>query len=105
MSTHGSAHWHRTFFVAAMVYMHFVPFGRADEVLRIGNTVAIPLVRIEPGEFEMGRSSRGSFTASLLSLGEQGDWVAEGPVWQVTINSGFLRPRSDGSARCRFARQ
>ncbi len=51
-----------------------------DHELRVDDQSPIPLVRIEPGLFSMGCSSRGSLIAAILSLGEQGDWVTEGPV-------------------------
>lgn len=73
------------------VFAHSTPAIRADEPeLRVGDDWVIPLVRIEPGEFEMGRSSRGSFAAAALSFGEQGDWATEGPVRQVTISKPFF---------------
>ncbi len=73
------------------VFAHSTLAIRADEPeLRVGDDWVIPLVRIEPGEFEMGRRSRGSFAAAALSFGEQGDWATEGPVRQVTICKPFL---------------
>lgn len=60
-----------------------------DHELRVDDQSPIPLVRIEPGLFSMGCSSRGSLIAAILSLGEQGDWVTEGPVRNVTITKAF----------------
>jgi formylglycine-generating enzyme required for sulfatase activity len=66
------------------------PGVAAEETeLRVAGDRAIPLVRLEPGKFEMGRSSSGAFTAALLSFGDQGDWATEGPVRQVTISKPF----------------
>lgn len=61
-----------------------------DHELRVDDQSLIPLVRIEPGQFSMGCSSRGSSIAAIFSLGEQGDWATEGPVRNVTITQGFL---------------
>jgi formylglycine-generating enzyme required for sulfatase activity len=62
----------------------------ADEPeLKLADDFVIPLVRIAPGKFAMGRSSRGAFVASALSFGDQGDWANEGPVRQVTISKPF----------------
>ncbi len=64
---------------------------RADEPeVRVGADCVIPLVQITPGNFEMGRSSRGAFTTAMLSIGDQGDWATEGPIRKVTISKPFL---------------
>jgi formylglycine-generating enzyme required for sulfatase activity len=64
---------------------------KADESqLRVSDDCVVPLVRIAPGKFEMGRSSRGSFAAAAFSLGDQGDWATEGPVRRVTISKPFF---------------
>lgn len=85
--------------------MPLTPALRGDEpALRITDDFVIPLVRIEPGKFEMGRSSRGAFAAAALSYGEQGDWVTEGPVRNVTISRVFLIGKHKITAEqyCRF---
>lgn len=61
-----------------------------DHELRVDDQSLIPLVRIEPGQFSMGCSSRGSLIATIFSFGEQGEWATEGPVRNVTITQGFL---------------
>ena len=72
-------------------FAHSTPTIRADEPeLSVGDDWSIPLVRIDSGAFEMGRSSGGSFAAAALSFGEQGDWITEGPVRQVTISKPFF---------------
>jgi formylglycine-generating enzyme required for sulfatase activity len=74
-----------------LVVVLFPQAGRADKesVLLVEGGIAIPLVHIRPGQFEMGRSSKGALFAGILSHGEQGDWATEGPVREVTISKGF----------------
>jgi formylglycine-generating enzyme required for sulfatase activity len=94
------------FDVAFMLLLgHCAPAVQADEpVLRLDDDFVVPLVRIAPGTFEMGRSSRGALTAAALSLGEQGDWATEGPVRKVTISKPFLIGKYKITAEqfCRF---
>jgi serine/threonine-protein kinase len=88
-----------------LVLVPFTPPIRGDEpALRIANDCVIPLVRIEPGKFDMGRSSRGAFAGAALSFGEQGDWATEGPVRNVTISRAFLIGKYKITAEqyCRF---
>jgi formylglycine-generating enzyme required for sulfatase activity len=78
---------------------------QADEPrLRFADDCTIPLVHIPPGEFDMGRSSRGALLAAALSFGEQGDWAAEGPVRRVTISKPFYigKYKINCAQFCRF---
>jgi formylglycine-generating enzyme required for sulfatase activity len=91
----------------ALIYVlaHCTPVTRADEpALRIGDDCVIPLVRVVPGNFAMGRSSRGARAAAALSFGEQGDWATEGPVRNVTISKPFSIGKYKITAEqfCRF---
>ena len=88
-----------------VVLAFFMPSIRGDEPgLRIVDGCVIPLVRIDPGEWDMGRSSRVAFAAAALSFGEQGDWATEGPVRKVTISRAFLigKHKITADQYCRF---
>ncbi|XZE33532.1 formylglycine-generating enzyme family protein [Pirellulaceae bacterium SH501] len=97
----------RSLLCVATIFV-LMPFAAAirgdDPVLRIADDCVLPLVRIEPGKFDMGRSSRGAFAAAALSFGEQGDLATEGPVRNVTISRAFLIGKHKITAEqyCRF---
>lgn len=73
-----------------MVIVSIMASGRGDEpVVRIADGCFVPLVRIAPGHFDMGRREPGAFAKGVLSWGEQADGATEGPVRRVAISRGF----------------
>lgn len=82
----------RSTFTLALTFLlaHSTPIRADEPVLHVGDDYVIPLVRIPPGKFEMGRSSQGALTSAAFSFGEQGDYATEGPVRKVSISEPFL---------------
>ena len=80
------------------------PVQGDEPALRIEDDCVIELVHIEPGKFDMGRSSQGAFASAALSFGEQGDWANAGPVRHVTISRAFSIGKYKITAEqyCRF---
>jgi hypothetical protein len=77
--------------VVTFVLVFCAQVPRADEpALRVAGDCFIPLVHVSPGEFEMGRASRGALVAAALSFGEQADSATQGPVRKVAISKPFL---------------